>query len=104
MLSQLVRWILDTWRTNPDDKVICALKKFSVSNGLDTTENDMLWEDSDKEARGSSHSDCVRCSLSLQKKKKLFQIHLLIGKNGAMYTTELLPPNMAMCTTTCSAT
>lgn len=37
--------------------VVRAFKKCGISNDLNGTEDDMLWEDSDKEASDSSDSE-----------------------------------------------
>lgn len=48
-LSTLVQWVTDAWREAPDDIVVRAFKKCGISNALDGTKDDFLWDESDKE-------------------------------------------------------
>lgn len=55
----LCKWITDAWATIPNELIARSFKKCGISNALDGTEDDYLWEEaSDKEeSDGSEDSD-----------------------------------------------
>lgn len=53
--ATLCHWIADAWATIPEDLIVRAFKKCGISNALDGTEDDCLWEEmSDKASSESS--------------------------------------------------
>lgn len=57
-LSQLVGWILDAWHGIPDTMVVRSFQKCGISNALDGSEDDLLWQEvSDKEVSSDSDSE-----------------------------------------------
>lgn len=54
--AKIAEWVSAAWYSLPHDMVVRAFKKCSISNELDCTEDDCIWEeDSDKE--GSTTDD-----------------------------------------------
>lgn len=56
--ATLRKWSVDAWASIPEDLVHPTLKKCGISNVLDGTEDDYLWEDlSDKELSKESSTE-----------------------------------------------
>lgn len=54
----LCSWIADAWASIPEELVSRSFKKCGISNALDGSEDDFLWEDiSDKATSGDSASE-----------------------------------------------
>lgn len=54
----LCSWIVDAWASIPEELVIRSFKKCGISNALDGSEGDFLWEDIfDKATSGDSASE-----------------------------------------------
>jgi hypothetical protein len=43
-VSVLCEWVLEAWNAISSDSIIHGLNKCCISNNLDGTEDDMLWE------------------------------------------------------------
>lgn len=57
-LGQVASWIAAAWDDIPSELIVKSFQKCSISNALDGTEDDVLWEaDSDKESSSSSDDD-----------------------------------------------
>lgn len=51
-------WVSQAWRSLPDEMVVRAFKKCSISNSLDDTEDDVLWDAaSDKQSSSDESAD-----------------------------------------------
>ena len=44
-LTTVCEWVKDTWQNIPSERVVRSFKKCGISNAMDGTEDDMLWED-----------------------------------------------------------
>ena len=44
-LTIVCEWVKDTWQNIPSEMVVRSFKKCGISNAMDGTEDDMLWED-----------------------------------------------------------
>ena len=44
-LTTVCEWVKDTWQNIPSEMVVRSFKKCGISNAMDGTEDDMLWED-----------------------------------------------------------
>ena len=53
--SEVVRWVLAAWKTIPESIIVRSFKKCCISNALDGSEDDILWEDDG----GDNDSDWV---------------------------------------------
>ena len=43
--SQVAKWVVDSWNSVKIEMVQKSFKKTGISNNLDGTENDLIWED-----------------------------------------------------------
>ena len=43
--SEVVRWVSAAWKAIPESIIIRSFKKCCISNALDGSEDDILWED-----------------------------------------------------------
>jgi hypothetical protein len=43
--SEVARWLLAAWKTIPESIIVRSFKKCCISNALDGSEDDILWED-----------------------------------------------------------
>ena len=43
--SEVARWVSDAWKAIPESIIIRSFKRCSISNALDGSEDDILWED-----------------------------------------------------------
>ena len=46
-LPTLCLWVLDSWRSLPVEMVARSFKKCSISNSMDGTEDEILWEETE---------------------------------------------------------
>lgn len=53
-LATVCTWVSHAWHLLPDEKVLRAFKKCCISNALDGTEDDVLWETASQK-QSSSH-------------------------------------------------
>ena len=44
-LSTMCQWVDEAWKSLPAEMVACSFKKCGISNAIDGTEDDILWED-----------------------------------------------------------
>lgn len=56
-LGTVCGWVLSAWRSLPDVMVQKAFKKCCISNSLDGTEDDALWEEASNKRSSSEDSD-----------------------------------------------
>lgn len=56
-LATVSGWVSEAWRSLPEEMVVRAFKKCCISNALDGTEDDMLWEAA-SERQSSSEESC----------------------------------------------
>jgi len=47
-VASLASWVLEAWRDLPGDMVERSFKKCGISNTIDGTENDLLWEEEEE--------------------------------------------------------
>jgi len=40
-----VRWVLAIWKASPESIIVRSFKKCCISNALDRSKDDILWED-----------------------------------------------------------
>ena len=50
------------WKAIPESIIVRSLKKFCISNALDGSEDDILWED---DGEDKDDSDCVTDNVSV---------------------------------------
>ena len=43
--SEVARWVSAAWKDIPDSIIVRSFKKCCISNALDGSEDDILWED-----------------------------------------------------------
>ena len=43
--SEVARWVLAAWKAIPESIIVRSFKKCCISNALDGSEDDILWED-----------------------------------------------------------
>ena len=43
--SEVARWVSAAWKANPESIIVRSFKKCYISNALDGSEDDILWED-----------------------------------------------------------
>ena len=43
--SEVARWISAAWKAIPESIIVRSIKKCCISNALDGSEDDILWED-----------------------------------------------------------
>nr|XP_054928945.1 uncharacterized protein LOC129385819 [Dermacentor andersoni] len=58
-IDMLCRWILEAWSVIPSEMVVRSFKKTGISNSLDGSEDDALWEDDDADEVASDMSGSV---------------------------------------------
>ena len=51
--SEVARWVLAAWKAAPESIIVRSFKKCSISNALDGSEDDILWEDDGEDKDGS---------------------------------------------------
>jgi hypothetical protein len=51
-----MRWVSAAWKANLESIIIRSFKKCCISNALDRSEDDILWED---DCADKDDSDCV---------------------------------------------
>ena len=44
-LDTICQWILDVWEALPTDLIVRLFKKCGITNDMDGTEDDLLWEE-----------------------------------------------------------
>jgi hypothetical protein len=44
-ISEVTRWLSAAWKAIPESIIVRSFKKFCISNALDHSEDDILWED-----------------------------------------------------------
>jgi hypothetical protein len=54
--SQVVQWVSIVWKAFPESIIVRSFKKCCISNALDGSEDEILWEDNVKD---KDDSDCV---------------------------------------------
>ena len=47
--SEVARWTSAAWKAIPESIIVRSFKKCCISNGLDGSEDDILWEDDDED-------------------------------------------------------
>lgn len=55
-LATVSGWVSEAWRSLPEEMVVRAFKKCCISNALDGTEDDMLWEAASERQSSSEES------------------------------------------------
>jgi hypothetical protein len=45
VLSEVARWVSAAWKAIPESIIIRSFKKCCISNALDRSEDDIVWED-----------------------------------------------------------
>ena len=64
LLETMCSWILRAWDCNSSDVIVKRLKKADISNALDGTEDDVIWQEAetgDNEVNDSSASEGESC-------------------------------------------
>lgn len=56
-IDMLCRWILEAWSVIPCELIVRSFKKTGISNSLDGTEDDAIWDDDDDEAASDFSED-----------------------------------------------
>ena len=51
--SEVVRWVSAAWKAILENIIVRSLKKCCISNALDGSEDDFLWEDDGEDKDGS---------------------------------------------------
>ena len=54
--SEVARWVSAAWKAIPESIIVRSYKKCCISNALDGSEDDILWED---DGEDKDHSDWV---------------------------------------------
>jgi hypothetical protein len=57
--SEVARWVSDAWRAIPESIIVRSFKKCCISNALDGSENDILWEDDGEDSDWVTDNDSV---------------------------------------------
>ena len=52
--SEIARWVSTAWKAIPEGIIVRPFKKFCISNALDRSEDDILWEDDDEDKDDSA--------------------------------------------------
>jgi hypothetical protein len=52
-LSEVARWVSAAWKAIPESIIIRSFKKCSISNALDRSKDDILWEDNGEDKDNS---------------------------------------------------
>jgi len=47
--SEVARWVSAAWKDIPESIIVRSFKKCCISNALDRSEDDILWEDNGKD-------------------------------------------------------
>ena len=47
--SEVARWVSAAWKAIPESIIVIPFKKCCISNALDGSEDDILWEDDDED-------------------------------------------------------
>jgi hypothetical protein len=55
--SEVARWVLAAWKAIPESIIFRSFKKCSISNSLDGSEGDIVWED---DVEDKDESDWVK--------------------------------------------
>ena len=51
--SEVARWVSVAWKAIPESIIVRSFKKCRISNALDGSEDDILWEDDGEDKDGS---------------------------------------------------
>ena len=51
--SEVARWVSATWKAISESIIVRSVKKYCISNALDGSEDDILWEDDGEDKDGS---------------------------------------------------
>jgi hypothetical protein len=51
--SEVARWVSAAWKAIPESIIVRSLKKCCISNDLDGSEDDIVWEDDDEDKDNS---------------------------------------------------
>jgi hypothetical protein len=54
--TEVARWVSAAWKAIPESIIVRSLKKCCISNAVDGSEDDILWED---DGEGKDDSDWV---------------------------------------------
>ena len=49
-MPEVCQWVINSWSNLKVETIVKAFKKCGISNALDMTEDDYLWDDMDEEA------------------------------------------------------
>ena len=55
-ISNVCEWVKNAWQQVKSETIVKSLKKWSISNALDGSEDDILYEESDASS-GNNHED-----------------------------------------------
>jgi hypothetical protein len=61
--SEVARWVSATWKAIPENIIVRSFKKCRISNALDGSEDDVLWEDD-----GEDKNDSVMTAILMNNK------------------------------------
>lgn len=56
-LTTMTSWVLEAWRGLPKEMVARSFKKCGISNSIDGTEDDILWEEEANPKQGSEDDE-----------------------------------------------
>ena len=75
--SEVTRWVSAAWKAIPEIIIIRSFKKRCISNALDGSEDDVLWEDDGEDKDDSdwvTHNDSVMSDDSESDEQQIINI------------------------------
>ena len=57
-LLTVCQWVKESWQELSKEMVECSFKKFGISNALDRTEDDLVWEEEEDSSQVEEEPDC----------------------------------------------
>ena len=58
-MPEVCQWVINSWNQLKVEAIVKAFKKCGISNALDGTEDEELWDDTDEEAADDVHTTPV---------------------------------------------
>jgi len=57
-ISNVCEWVKNSWQLVKSETTVKSLKKYGISNALDGSEDDILYEESDASSENNHEDDC----------------------------------------------